>query len=747
MDISIRELRKQAVNLENEAKKEKQNKNYKKSAELFLEASKIYEKIGDERNKKWNLANYYSIMAKEYSLSKEFDKAREFYKKAEELFLELGIKKPGIKKVAMNCFYHCLRTYIFEEKINNKNPKKYLELLNKYLSEAEQFLEKYKEFSETREYLYVKLDYLKRLSIKHRKFEGNLDKAIELTEKCYKLAEELYNKFGDKNFKRAEIFNKHIYYNLMAQKFENEKKFKEAAEYYKKSGDIIREIDEKIAYDEYGNSYKWLAIDNKYDKEKFEEYIDKAIEFTKKRDDKQQEYYYLGLKYDHLVKFANTLEEKIEYIKKSKEYYYKSKNFETAKYMEYLEYYYQSKYELLKRNYEKALNFLQKAKKSLKNVKISNIIFSKYNLKCDELIYNFYLRVSQGEFKKSVELLDEYLKMSSNWKNTKKYRFYEYLKCPIEILSKESFSKDDLLLLEDMIQDVRNKKISLTLYRICSLTYAYVSLWMHNIRDKEVLEKIKLEIIKRITTEEVSRDLENKIKIQMAMEREDWLLRLPPAFVEKFDNCVYFLEEVLDEFRHTAYREFYTLLENYLKIIVEFNAFVLWGENWKQILEEKMEKIANTKKPFEKFAFGYLLQSLRLLKNEGCEFCKNISDEILELLDKHVSIRNDLSHKFNAAIPEDIDIREDTLKIMYGTLEAFPICIRVINDKKKPWYSVEVIWNQIPKKVSLYSNTELKKGCLYYIEPYSNILDKNKMHPKIIIPIEVSKDIVYPNKN
>ena len=105
MDISIKELRKQAVNLEDEAKKEKQNKNYKKSAELFLEASKIYEKIGNERNKKWNLANYYSVMAREYSLSKEFDEAKEFYKKAEELFLELGIKK-----AAMACFYHCLET-------------------------------------------------------------------------------------------------------------------------------------------------------------------------------------------------------------------------------------------------------------------------------------------------------------------------------------------------------------------------------------------------------------------------------------------------------------------------------------------------------------------------------------------------------------------------------------------------------------------------------------------------------------
>lgn len=534
----------------------------------------------------------------------------------------------------------------------------------------------------------------------------------------------------------------------MAQKFESERKFKEAAEYYKKSGDTIKEIDEKIAYDEYANSYKWLAIENKYNKEKFEEYINKAIEFSEKRGDKLQEYYYLGLKYDHLVRFANDLEEKIDYIKKSKEYYYRSKSFEFAKYMEYLEYYYQFKYELLNGNYEKALNFLQKAKKSLKNVKISNIIFSKYTLECDELICRFYLSISQGEFKKSVELLDEYLEISlkilSDWKNTRKYKFYEYLKPCVEILSKESFTKDDLFLLEDVILEVRNEKISLNLYKICSLTYAYVSLWKNKIRDKEILEKIKLKIIKQITTEDVSKDLENRIKIQMAIERNDWLLRLPPALVENFDNCIYFLEEVLDEFKHAAYREFYRLLENYLKIIVEFNAMALWGDTWKQILEEK---ISNRKKPFEIFTFGDFAQSLRLLKNEGCEYCKNIDDEIFDLLDKHVKIRNNLSHDFNAKAPEDIDIKGDTLKIIYSTLNAFPICVKVTHDKKKPWYGVEVIWNQLPKKMSLYSNTELKKGCLYYIEPYSNILDKNKMHPKIIIPIEVSKDIVYPNKN
>ncbi|CAB3288870.1 diguanylate cyclase (GGDEF domain) with PAS/PAC sensor [Methanocaldococcus lauensis] len=47
----IKELKKKAINLENEAKKEMQNKNFKKAAELFLESSKIYDEIRDEKNK------------------------------------------------------------------------------------------------------------------------------------------------------------------------------------------------------------------------------------------------------------------------------------------------------------------------------------------------------------------------------------------------------------------------------------------------------------------------------------------------------------------------------------------------------------------------------------------------------------------------------------------------------------------------------------------------------------------------
>ncbi|CAB3287208.1 protein of unknown function [Methanocaldococcus lauensis] len=49
--LHIKELKKKAINLENEAKKEKQNKNFKKAAKLFLESSKIYGEIGDEKIK------------------------------------------------------------------------------------------------------------------------------------------------------------------------------------------------------------------------------------------------------------------------------------------------------------------------------------------------------------------------------------------------------------------------------------------------------------------------------------------------------------------------------------------------------------------------------------------------------------------------------------------------------------------------------------------------------------------------
>jgi len=84
-------LRDEARRLEKEAKAEREDLN--KKANLFLEAAKIWQQIGNERNWKWNVANYHIVKGEIYWHNSEFHKARECFKKAGELHLELNLPK------------------------------------------------------------------------------------------------------------------------------------------------------------------------------------------------------------------------------------------------------------------------------------------------------------------------------------------------------------------------------------------------------------------------------------------------------------------------------------------------------------------------------------------------------------------------------------------------------------------------------------------------------------------------------
>jgi len=710
MDLKL----KKALELEKKAKTAKGKGNYEEAAKFHRSAAEIYNQIGDKKNWKWNLANYHSIMGTIYSRSNEFEKARESLKKAEELFLELNLREP-----AFICAADYVRTFIFEEKSKQET------VIQTYLEKAELFLEKYKDFSEHRFYIETQMDFYKRKSIKYR-LEGKYELAEIWTKKCYELAKQAYEKFKKESFKKAALFNEHIYWNLRAKRLEAEKKFEEAAECYKKSAEVIQEIDKKTAIDEYINHYKCLAIANKYDKDIFEENIDKAIELAKEIKDEKQKYYLLGLKCDHFVSFVQNIEEKIELLKQAKENYYRAGEKKLGKAMEFVRFYYLSKKEFEDGNYERSLDFLNKAISCAKYAKFPNIVSSSDVLEYEKHLHEAYLHLSKGRFSNAFSSLDNWLNLRKELENTRRYRFYESLKHCCLMLSKDIFSEDDLFTTEKILQFVRKNKLGIELYRICSLVYSLISLWIHNIRDKKLLEKIKLEIIGRITTTEVAKDLERRLEIQRAVEERDWLLRLPPVFVEKFDHCLYILENVLDEFRHTAYREFYVLLENFLRIIVEFNARVLWSDAWRAEVEAN---VTNNQKPFEKFTFGDLVQSLKVLKGHDAEFLKDIPEDIFDLLDKHVEIRNDLSHEFISKLSE-LDIVEDTSKVMFSLLQAFPTCINVISTKKKPWYNVEIIWSQLPRRVTLYSDEKLEKG-YYYAEPMLEIVE-NKLYPRII---------------
>jgi hypothetical protein len=297
-------------------------------------------------------------------------------------------------------------------------------------------------------------------------------------------------------------------------------------------------------------------------------------------------------------------------------------------------------------------------------------------------------------------------------------------------LEKTAHSDEDLRTLETLIQFTRDKGANLKLHDLCSLVYSYVSLSLYRPQDIQLLEKIKLGIIGKVTTEEIANDLRHRTEVQKAIESRDWLLLLPAVFAEKFDQCLYFLGDVLEEFKHIAFKEFYTFLENIVKIAVEFNARMLWPDDWKIRLGEA---VTAKDKPFEKFTFGDLFQSLRTLKNEQATYCKDIPEATFDILSAHLEIRNNLTHEFIAKLPS-FDIVRDISKIVLVLLDAFPRCIKVISTKDRPWYHIEILWGQLPKRASAYSDKDLTTDGYYYIEPNPEIME-NRLHPKILMPI------------
>ena len=719
LELGIDFLESRARILEKLAKKEKED--LKRKAMLHYKAAEICKSLSDNKNWKWNMANYYSAMGLFYLSSNRFSDAREYLKKAEELFLDLFIKKS-----AFYCARKCISAFIREaEQDGRKIPvPEYFEYVKKFLEIYKDFLND-KTFAE--KYIEVKISFYKFLSIKHR-LSGDYTNAETWAEKCFKLAEWAYVAFGKESFRKAMIFNKHMYWNLRARRLKAEKKYEEAAECYKASAETILELDESVAYDEYSNYYKCLAIANINDLTKFIQFMEKSIDFAEKSGDEKEKYYLLGFKYEFLAKSTKKIEDRIRFLKMAKEYYYRAHNKPFGMLVEFMLYYYLSQRELRDGNYEKALSFLDRAIRMSKHVKFPNIVTSADELKAERLLYLSYLSLSQGKFVETVQFLDEWLDRQKGIENTKKYQFYKIVKFCLELLSKGSFSIDDLNAIEEQLSFIRRNNLELSVYRICSLTYAYISLWIHNIRDKKILDEIRLGIISRIIKEETVKELKRRLEVQRAIEKYDWILRLPPKLAETFDKCLYALNNTLEVYKHMAMRDFYLLLENFLKIVIEFNAQVLWPNEWKSRLEKL---VTNNLKEFEKFTFGDLIRALRLLKNLDARLCKDISNEVFELLNKHLEIRNMISHEIVEKIPE-VDIVGDILRIMYLLLNCFPLCIKIVDNKRKPWYHAEILWNQLPKRIILYSEQELDKKC-YYIEPILEISEM-EISPKVIVP-------------
>ena len=714
----------EALEFEEKAKEFKKAKDFKKAADFHLQASKLWARIKNFKNQKWNLANYFFCKA---SLS--FDKpetAKRYYLLSEKFFQGIALIEPA--------FYAAYKAATSEAKsVNDKN-----ESLRLLVESLDLLMEKYANLSDNELYVEKKILHLF-LKFKLYRGLGDYERAEFWIGESFKRAQEAYRKFRKKKFWESAIFKEHQYWNLKAKIQEARKDFLKAAEFYRKSAEVIRKLNESRAIDEEINYYKCIAIANKYNKEAVKENLEKAISLAKKRGDKQQEDYLTALKFDHLSKFESDLERKIHLIKKAHEFYLKAKDERTARSLRFVLFFLLSKKLLRERKYEESLNYMKKAIKHSKYTNFPNLVASREILESEKSFHEAYVYFYRGEFDRAAEKFEEWLTIRKDMEGTRRYQIYKNLATCCRILSKEEPNYEELYLVEELLSTVRKNKISLRLYYVAALVYSYITLFINGLRKKEILEEIKALIVDKMTTESLF-DLESRFKVQMAVERREWLLKLPSVFAERFDHCLYILRNSLPDFRHIAYREFLLLLENYLKVVVEFNSKLIWKEDWKS---ELPKLISQNSKDVERFTFGDLVESAaKLGEMEGCLLSK-VSPEIFSIMREEVPLRNKLSHELSLELGgiSDEGIEEKMAKIMQELSVAFPLCLEIFSNSRYPIYDAKILWNLIPKRVSVfYDNKEVLSKGIYYALPENFVGDR--LNLKTLLRAEVLSKIL-----
>jgi len=709
------ELKWTALEFEKKAKVAKEKKDLEEVAQYHLKAANIYKEVDDERNYKFNCANYFSNKGRNSFFMKDYLKSVDYSKKAERLFNELKIKDPA---------FHCAVDWISALfiSLNYTDTKSLIESAEAF----ELFFARYKDFARDELYLNSKVNYYKIKSIIYRN-----EKKLELAETwafdSYEISNKLYEDFGDK-YESLNLHAKRMYHNLRAKRFKSERKFGEAALNYKISGDIALKINKSFSNVEYSNYYLCLSLLNKKDKELFTENVDQAIKYSKLNKDSLSTNYFKGYKYEILSKFYPEVK-KLELLEKAKKYYYQSNNDSYAKNVEYVIFYHMSKKYLNDGDYEKSLNYFDKTIKYSEYTGFPNIISSKDTLINERNLHEFYFHISNGLFLEASKSIEKWLS-NEDTEKTRKYVFNEISGFCCEIISKERIEQKEIFKLANYLNFIQEKKLGWNLFDICSLVYSYASLNRHKVINEQVFSNIKLELISKFTTDDAASYVKESLKVENAVEEREWLSQLPTSIAEKFDKSVYYLENSIEGFESGAFMDFYKLIENFLKDIVKFNAKILWGDDFEWKIMEKIKESNPNSKPFEIFAMGDFLKSLKILKDENSKYCKMISEDTLDLINKHVPLRNKLSHDLEIDL-SGINILKDTTEIIINLLPACPTLIKIKSSERKPIYSAEILWNQYPRLINLNHEDILDEG-IYYADPLLNVVDNN-VFPEILI--------------
>ncbi|HNV01157.1 MAG TPA: hypothetical protein PKK60_01885 [archaeon] len=655
----------------------------------------------------YHSANYNSLMGGKNFSEENYSLARKNYFLAIEFFEKLESYNP-----AFHCWSSVLNTFPKEIDKGVDNLIDFEKNFNKFIYDYEKKKGiKEEEFVDLVGFVY------KKLSMYFRK-----RKNFEKSDLYSKKAIDLYSKLSGVNL------NSSMKYGLLWSRYfqlqSSIKKLKSSGvsideklvvyEKLKKEGEsAVLEIKDPVEKEKFNKVYlndlaqyhKFLALKNKYDKENFILNIDKAIEYSKETDDSNSVEYLSAIKLEHLAIFEKDFKIKIDLFSKAKDSYYKLGFKEVAKQIDLLIKYTYLVDKVKIGDYDSAINLIDQISKEIKNLKSYNPILSdlykeRYLLLARKAIFSEDWDVAQ----KNIQIwLDE----SIDSDGTKKYLFNSAFFEIVKAMSLKGVSIESLSKIENDLLKIKLNNLGMEVYNLVSLVYSFLVLKKLGVVSESVLNEIRLSIIKIATDEHFSSELKNDSRIKVALEEKEWLSRISMNLIEVYDKNDYFLSDVQEEFKDSAIQRFYKFIENLFVNFLSYTMQKNWGENW----ESKCVSIID--KEIYKWTFGEQVIFLKALVSEGVKF-ELIDDNFLKLLDSHVTVRNKLTHNYSeTSFAEKID---EIKKIIFVIVQNSPILIKVISDKKAPWYCVEADWGKVQKRFDINSKKLLSLNKLYLMD-------------------------------
>lgn len=687
-----------------------------RKAQLFLQAAKIREKLGHREAASFCMANYLYAEGSRLLEQKEIRKATEHLWRSTELFIELEIAW-----MSLHALHGFMRAYGASRDFSWRN----LEKVEMAVSRIDEFLDKSNSLRNSSVYLIVKFRLLeqKAILLAKRKTLESLQKSVTLQNKAKRLAKSL----GDETQEIVAGIELQIVIAKIKMARLLSKDPLEISKLYFSAAEMTRariKGKEKFYFEHLADAHKFSAL-HYLDSSNFPaflDHIDKSLEYARKARNDATYWFALGLKNRVEAKFEKQFERKAKCLKLAKECFHKSGDRRTGRIAEYYLHLAYASHLVSKGRLDAYLKALVKVSRSAKSAGYSTDFFEMEKTRLQALT-----EVRKGNFNAAADFYGKYT--GDLRKKSGETRFYERMNhiCKIiQFLSRSSFTQDDLIEIVNSIRDVSEKKLGEFLLHAYTRLNTLVSMYMSSLSEVSILRNLREQIVRLILGQEEDVFSRREIEDLGYLSQYEWYQKYPEHIINAYESFEWFLLDCPIDLKDAAFNLFYRrVLEPLLRLIVEFNSKLEWKDNW----ELELEKITQDSRPIDKYTLGKLVQCIHRLKSKSDNYCNQLGEETEILLDKHLKIRNRLTH---ASINLEENLMKKEIRSLLYKLRICTPALLLVQQRRGRGYRARLLWRRSPYQVQLRIPDDLKKNIVYYTSPHVSI-DKRQFVPEVLI--------------